>query len=151
METNLAHIFSRAALPIPARDLYSLRATGYSEGVVSVSIDLPEQLVFAFTALLDSLSDSFRFLQFKAKCVKAEAKVHDPIEIERREKVYQAYQKKVVSCYDKFFSSGLSVRESIRKTKAHFLARDEYITCSNIELIIRWQGRLSKKYLGGRL
>jgi len=147
METNLAHMSTRAALPLPASDLYSFKVNGFNDGVVNVSLDLPEPMLYAFSALLDSLSSSFRFLQFKTKCVKAEAMVHDPVAIERRRKSFRAYSKRVLDRYDKFFKDCHNVDDAIRQTKAFFNSRSENINCEDIRLIIRPHGRLSKKYL----
>ena len=138
---------TRAVLPLPASDLYSFKATGFHDGIVTATIDLPEPMIYAFTALLDSLTSSFRHLQYKAKCAKAESMVSDPVAIERRKKSFQAYSRRVLGRYDKFFSVSHDVRESIRQTKEYFVSRNEQITCCDIEFIIRPHGRLSKKYL----
>jgi hypothetical protein len=145
MNANPSNIALRGALPCPAGSLYDLQVSGYHDGLVTVSIDLPEPMIYAFTSLLDSLTESFRFLQFKAKTAKAQVKVYDPTVIEHRKKQFASFEKTVLERYDKFIHSGCSPREAIRQTKASFMAKDQYITCASIELIIRPHGRLSKK------
>ncbi|QEM68232.1 hypothetical protein FO488_08695 [Geobacter sp. FeAm09] len=97
----------KSALPCSSRNLYDFRVSGYHDDTVTVSVDLPEPLVIAFVSLLDSLTDSFRFLQYKAKTAKAEFKVIDPVEIDKSKKAQAAYEKTVLDRYDKFASNGL--------------------------------------------
>ena len=145
MNTDSSHIALRGALPYPAGNLYDLQVSGYHDGLVTVSIDLPESMIYAFTALLDSLTDSFRFLQFKAKSVKAQVISVDSAVMDLRKEQFAAFEKIVLERYDKFVAAGSSSREAIRQTKAFFLSKDQYITCYCVELIIRPHGRLSKK------
>ena len=85
---------------------------------------MPEGLLKSYVSLLDTLHEFFRFLELKSRSAKAEAKVYDPVELERREKFNDDFVKDVLEAYDGFIAQGYPVKRSISLSNSALKAKN---------------------------
>ncbi len=146
MQFDFLKTSSWSVLPSPARDLFDFKVSNYRDGLVTLTVDLPAPMLNAFVGLLDSLCDSFRFLQHKTKILKAQAVVANTFEAAKREKMNDDYKAVVLEAFDLFVAGGNSFRESIKKTRDYLNKYKGFALINyDIELIARAAGRLSKR------
>lgn len=129
---------------------------GYKDGNINLTLTLPEGLLKSYVSLLDTLHEFFRFLELKSRSAKAEAKVYDPVELERREKFNDDFVKDVLEAYDGFIAQGYPVKRSISLSNSVLKAKKHpWATYDLVFSTLRENGRfkgvkLYQKASGGR-
>jgi len=116
------------------------------DGIASVTFSIPFALFPQFNQLFSSLLSIFKYSQIKANHEQAEERVQSKRFREMYKNQYLAFEAECLKRFDKFISEGQSIREAIRSTKQQYVKNGHEITCYQIELICRGNGRLSKKW-----
>lgn len=133
----------------PSNDMMKFSDVEYKDGIAVVTFEIPQAIFPEFNNFLSSLLGVFKYSQIKAKHKHAEKKVESEKFHQVRERQYENFVKSVLSKYDAAVASGLSVRESINKVKSVILKTGVYVTCYQIELVCRSNGRFRKRKSNG--
>lgn len=130
----------------PGNDMIKIESVECKDGIASVTFSIPFSLFPQFNQLFSSLLSIFRYSQIKANHVQVKQRVESKRFKEMYQNQYKAFEAECLKRFDKYIASGQSTREAIRSTKLEYVKKGHEVTCYQIELICRGNGRLSKKW-----
>lgn len=103
--------------PTREDNLISVDDCRYEDGLVYVSIVLPESLLKSFMDMLESLKCFFKFISCRSKISKAYKKsIVDPEADKQRAEYASAFEASVLSIYDALINDGVSIKKAISWT-----------------------------------
>lgn len=123
-------------------DSISIKAVEYVQGYALLSVSLPEAMIKGFVAFLEGFHETWRMAQFGVKCAKAEKKVVDPVEIEKREVRQSEYRNAVFDAFDDLISQGIPVKEVIKQVNVMIKDRFAWSDYSTVFTVLSESGRL---------
>lgn len=122
----------------------SIQAIDQQRGHALITLAIPEETLPLMRDLLQDGITLINSLIRKARFQKALDRVHDPVEVDKREDDYRKFSEGILAKFDAFVAAGSTPREAIRRTKSTWNKNGGAITCQMIELVVRNAGRLRK-------
>ena len=136
---------SRAFNPMGRESLVDVEVVETREGMVCLSVVVPEGMTRAFVGLLDSLSGLVRFVDHKVGISKAHSAAVDPVAVLERREAVEEHRRKVCEIFDRFAALGLDRKEAVKRTAAALRAQhDPWSAFHLVEKLLRDSGRLRR-------
>lgn len=121
------------------------QVSGYHQGMVQLSVVLPEELLKGFVHFFEGSYELFKSSVRKSQFLKAQEKSSDLSEIAKREDRLSSLNETICTVFDSFLKSGNSARESIRLTNESLKASGHVnLTYQIVFDNLRASGKLKK-------
>lgn len=115
----------------------------YKDGIVELSMSMPEGLLKSYVTLLESLQGLFKFMVVKTKYARASVKAVDPVQIANNKAFKDSYNKEVLKAYDGFIKAGHPINKAISLSNSALKAQQHpWATYDQVFQTLRQNGRL---------
>lgn len=146
---RVLHELSTSFNPLHADYCLSYQVIESREGFNLVTLALPDGMTRSFITFLESMSLVFRSIEIKSRSAKAQAKAHDPAEIEQRVVNHREFVLQVCSLFDQFTSQGCTVNEAVKRTNLTLKAQSHPWACYDTVLNVLRKERRFRRQKGG--
>lgn len=136
--------------PLHKDFLLQYQVSGVRDGLVLVTIALPEGMTKVFVDMLQNLAGFFRFIDIKARAASASARATaslvDLTDLKRREDLQKDFRKEVCDLYDGFITQGYDRKQAVKLSNSSLKAKNHpWATHDTISTVLRSSGRFRKK------
>lgn len=146
---RVTHELSTSFNPLHTEFRLSYQVIESRDGFNLVTLALPDGMTRAFITFLESMALVFRSIDVKSKSAQAQAKIHDPEEIGKREQNHAEFVQVVCSLFDQFTSQGCTVNEAVKRTNSTLKAQSHPWACYDTVLNVLRKERRFRRRKGG--
>ncbi|MFQ5735456.1 MAG: hypothetical protein ACE5GY_01165 [Thermodesulfobacteriota bacterium] len=132
--------------------LLEVSSTSCDNGMVEVSLTIPEGLLKSFTQLLGTLEGFFTHVSWKTHVAKENARAYCAEEIEKRKRFTEDFTSEVLNIFDGLIKDGLPVKKAISATNRAMKEREHPYACYDLVYReLQKAGRFRRKNRPGKL
>jgi len=146
---RVTHELSTSFNPLHSDYCLAYQVIESRDGFNLVTLALPDGMTRSFITFLESMALVFRSIEVKSLSAKAQAKIHDPEEIGKRDQNHAEFVQVVCTLFDQFTSQGCTVNEAVKRTNSTLKAQSHPWACYDTVLNVLRKERRFRRQKGG--